>query len=400
MSETQTQTQTQSKTLHDRMAAFVSRGDIPGIVTLVARRGEVAVDAIGHRAAGESAPMTRDTIFRVSSMSKPITAVAGLLLVDEGKLRLDEPVDRLLPELANRKVLRSIESAVDDTLPAKRPISVRDLFTFTLGTGMVFAMPGTYPIQAAVVEAGFAPGPPRPGPMPPPDEWLRRLGSLPLIHQPGEAWMYNTGSDVLGALIARASGQPFDVFLRERLFEPLGMTDTGFFVPASKLDRLATSYVVDPSRGLQIYDPPEGQWTKPPAFPSGAGGLVSTVDDFHAFSRLLLGGGVYGGKRLLAEATVREMTRDQLTSEQKAASGWMAGYFDNHGWGYGTAVITGDGDDSGSIGAFGWDGGMGTSWRVDPGEQLITILMTQRMWESPVAPPVCHEFWSAARGIA
>lgn len=391
---------TKASTLHDRMAAYVSRGDIPGIVTLVARRGEVAVEAIGNRAAGEDTPVARDTIFRLSSMTKPVAAAAGLLLVEEGKLRLDEPVDRLLPELANRKVLRSIESAVDDTLPAKRPISVRDLFTFTLGTGLVFAMPGTYPIQAAIAEVGLEPGPPSPQTAPPPDEWLRRLGALPLIHHPGEAWMYDTGSDVLGVLIARASGQTFDAFLRERLFEPLGMKDTGFFVPAAKIDRFATSYVVDSSRGMQIYDPPGGQWSEPPAFPSGSGGLVSTVDDMYAFSRLLLDGGVYGGKRLLAEATVRAMTRDQLTAEQRAASAWLPGYFDNHGWGWGTGVITGDGDDSGPIGAFGWDGGMGTSWRVDPGEQMVTILMTQRMWESPVAPPVCHEFWQAARGMA
>ena len=237
-------------------------------------------------ALGGNDPMRRDTIFRISSMTKPVTAVATMILVEECKLRLDEPVDRLLPELADRRVLRAVDGPLDDTVPANRPITVRDLLTFRMGFGMVMAMPGTSPIQDAPHEVMLGQGPPHPSKTPAPDEWIRRLGTLPLMHQPGERWMYNTGSDVLGVLIARASGQPFETFLRERIFEPLGMKDTGFSVPAAELDRLATSYWTDPETGaLELHDEPDGQWSRPPAFPSGAGGLVSTVDDYLAFAR-------------------------------------------------------------------------------------------------------------------
>ena len=226
--------------MHDVMAGYVERGEVPGLVTLVSRRGEVHVDAIGMKALGGSDPMRRDTIFRISSMTKPITAAATMILVEECKLRLDEPVDRLLPELADRKVLKRLDGPLDDTVPANRPITVRDLLTFRMGFGIIMAPPDTYPIQRAVSELLLGQGPPNPSTPPAPDEWIRRLGTLPLMHQPGEKWMYNTGSDVLGVLIARASGQPLETFLRERIFEPLGMKDTGFSVPAAKIDRLAT----------------------------------------------------------------------------------------------------------------------------------------------------------------
>src|SRR6266852_112473 len=255
--------------LHDVMAGYVERGEVPGIVTLVSRRGEVHVDAIGMKAAGGSYPVRRDTIFRISSMTKPITAAATMVLVEECKLRLDEPVDRLLPELANRKVLKRLDGPLDDIAPANRPITVRDLLTFRMGFGLMMAPPDAYPILKAASEQQIGMGPPSPSTLPAPDEWMRRLGTLPLMHQPGEKWMYNTGSDVLGVLIARAADQPFEAFLRERLFEPLGMNDTGFSVPAAKLDRLATAYWTDFQTGaLALHDAPEGgQWSQPPAFP-------------------------------------------------------------------------------------------------------------------------------------
>src|SRR5215218_3578116 len=189
--------------MHDVMTGHVQRGLVPGIVTLVSRRGEVHVDAIGTKECGGSDPMRRDTIFRIASVTKPIVAAAAMTLVEECTLRLDEPVDRLLPELANRQVLRNLESPLDDTVPANRPITLRDLLTFRLGYGAIFAAPGQYPIQVAMEEAGVAAGPRVPSF--PPDEYLRRLGSLPLLHQPGERWLYNNGSDVLGVLIARAT---------------------------------------------------------------------------------------------------------------------------------------------------------------------------------------------------
>ena len=184
--------------MHDVMAGHVERGEMPGLVTLVSRHGEVHVDALGMKAIGGNDPMRRDTIFRIASMTKPITAAAAMILVEECKLRLDEPVDRLLPELANRKVLKRIDGPLDDTVPANRPITVRDLLTFRMGFGSVMAPPGTYPIQKAMSDLQIGgDGPPTPSKTPAPDEWIRRLGTLPLMHQPGEKWMYNTGSDVL-----------------------------------------------------------------------------------------------------------------------------------------------------------------------------------------------------------
>lgn len=241
-------------------------------------------------------------------------------------------------------------------------------------------------------------GPPSPSTMPAPDEWIRRLGTLPLMHQPGERWMYNTGSDVLGVLIARASGRPFGTFLRERIFEPLGMSDTAFSVPAAKLDRLATSYWTNPATGaLGPFDEAEGgQWSRPPAFPSGAGGLVSTVDDYSAFGQMMLSKGRLGGVRVLSRPSVELMTADHLTPEQKAVSGLVPGSFDSHGWGFGVSVITRRDDVARSVGTFGWDGGLGTSWFADPREDLVTILMTQRAWTSPKPPDVCLDFWTSA----
>jgi CubicO group peptidase (beta-lactamase class C family) len=184
--------------MHDVMASHVDRGEAPGLVTLVSRRGEVHAEAIGTMTPEGGRPMARDTIFRISSMTKPITAVATLILVEECELRLDESVGRLLPELGDPRVLKRPDAALEDTVPASRPITVRDLLTFTMGTGMVLAPPGAYPIQNAMADAMGAPGPPSPSAFPPPDEWMRRLGALPLVYQPGERGMYNTGAEVLG----------------------------------------------------------------------------------------------------------------------------------------------------------------------------------------------------------
>jgi len=385
--------------MHDVMAGYVERGEVPGIVTAVSRRGDAHVDAIGTKAVGGGAPVARDTIFRIASMTKPIIAVATLILVEECVLRLDEPVDRLLPELAGRRVLRALDAALDDTVPAQRPITVRDLLTFRMGFGIVMAPPDTYPIQRAMTELLLGQGPPGAS-TPPPDEWLRRLGTLPLMYQPGERWVYHTGSDVLGVLIARAAGQPLEAFLRERIFEPLGMRDTGFSVPAAGLDRLATSYWTNPqTRALDLYDDAKtGQWSRPPAFPSGGGGLVSTVDDYMAFGQMMLNVGRLERTRILSRASIETMTTDQLTPAQKAVSGLINDYFDRHGWGFGVAMVTRRTDVAGSIGSFGWDGGLGTSWRSDPREEMVGILLTQASWTSPNPPNVALDFWTSAYG--
>ena len=382
--------------LHDVMAGYVERGEVPGVVTLVSRRGEVHVDAIGTKAVGGSDPMQRDTIFRIASLTKPVTAAAAMVLVEECRLRLDEPVDRLLPELADRRVLTSLDAALDDTVPANRPITLRDLLTFRMGFGLIFT-PDTHPIQQAMneLQLGFEPDPATP---PAPDEWMRRLGTLPLMLQPGEQWLYNTGSDVLGVLIARAAGQPLETFLRERILDPLGMKDTGFSVPAAKLDRLASVYWTDPDSGkLDLFDEAgDSKWSLPPAFPSGAAGLVSTIDDFLAFGQMMLDRGRHGGGRILSRPSVETMTTDQLTPEQKAASGLVPGYFDSHGWGFGVAVVTRREDVAGTVGKYGWDGGFGTSWYSDPGEEMVTILMTQAAFTSPDPPGIVRDFWTSA----
>jgi CubicO group peptidase (beta-lactamase class C family) len=382
--------------MHDVMAGYVERGEVPGLVTLVSRRGEAHVDAIGMKALGGSDPIERDTIFRIASLTKPIVAAAALILVEECKLRLDDPVDPLLPELVDRKVLKRLDGPVDDTVPANRPITLRDLLTFRLGFGMIMALPDTYPIQKATSDIGLGQGPPAPASVPAPDEWMRRFGTLPLLHQPGEKWMYHTGSDVLGVLIARAAGQPLETFLRERIFEPLGMRDTGFSVPASTIDRLATSYWNHFQTGaLEVYDEAKGgQWSRPPAFPSGGGGLVSTIDDYLAFGQMLLNKGKHGRERILSRPSVEAMTTDQLTPEQKSSD--LGGFFNSHGWGFGVGMVTRREDPSEPVGKFGWDGGLGTSWRSDPQEDIITILMTQRAWTSPNPPDVCRDFWTLA----
>lgn len=384
--------------MHDVLAGYVERGEVPGLVALVCRRGEAHVEVIGAQAAGGDAPMRRDTIFRISSMTKPITAVATMLLVEECKLRLDDPVDRLLPELADRRVLKRLDAPLDDTVPAERPITVRDLLTFRMGFGQMMAPPDAYPILKAASERQIGMGPPEPAAMPAPDEWMRRLGTLPLMYQPGERWMYNTGSDVLGVLIARAAGQPFETFLRERIFAPLGMKDTGFSVPAEQIDRLAASYLTDPATGaLTPYDAAaSGQWSRPPAFPSGAGGLVSTIDDYLAFGQMLLDQGKHGGGRLLSRLAVEAMTTDQLTPEQKAVSGLIPGSFDGFGWGFGVSIVMRRDDVAAVPGRFGWDGGLGTSWNTDPRERMVTIMMTQCAWSSPHPPDVCRDFWTLA----
>ena len=353
--------------MHDALAAYVDRGEAPGIVTLVSRRGEVHVDCIGY---------PRDTIFRMASMTKPVTAAAVMILVEDGAIRLDDPVGSLLPELAEPRVLRAIDAALDDTVPASRAVTVRDLLTFTLGTGVVIAPPGTYAIQRALEEAGFGANF---DPKPAANEYVRRLGTLPLVHQPGDVWMYNIGSDLLGILVERAAGRSFGEFLRQRIFDPLGMRDTGFTVPADRVARLPAAYVPDEGGGLKVEDGAgaDSEFSHAPALESGAGGLVSTIDDWFAFVSMLLNRGSHEGTRILSSPAVETMTVDHLTVEQKTRTPWIPGFFDTHGWGFGVGVVTRRYDITSTPGKYGWDGGYGTSWYNDPDEEMVTIAMTQ-----------------------
>ena len=372
------------KGLHAAAEGHVGDEKVPGLVALVARGGQVHVEALGRLAVG-GPPVARDSIFRIASTTKPITAAVTLAVAAEGLIGLDEPVDRLLPELAGRRVLRRMDGPLDDTVPTARAITVRDLLTFTFGFGMVgemFASAQPWPVVAATGELRLATiGPPDPPVPPDPDTWIAALGSLPLLAQPGERWMYNTGAQVLGVLAARAAGQPFSEVLTTRIFEPLGMRDTGFWT--AQTERLATAY--QPTLGgLVVLDEPGGKWSRPPVFGDGAAGLVSTADDLLAFAQLLL----RGGEPVLPPDAVRAMTTDQLTPAQKARGGLLPGFFDGRSWGFCQAVY--------DSGAFGWDGGLGTSWLVDPSQDLTVIVLTQRMFESPDPPQVHRDIQAAA----
>ena len=308
--------------LNDVMLGHVEHGGVPGIVAAVSRRGETHVVTAGRRSLGSDAPMKRDTIFRIASLTKPVTAAAALILVEQCKLRLDDPVDALLPELANRRVLKGLDGVLDDTVPAGRSITPRDLLTFTFGLGAVMAWPPRHPIQKAMREAGVAPDPNPPDL--PAQEYMKRLGSLPLAYQPGQRWLYHTGSDVLGVLIARASGQSLGAFLQDHLFGPLGMRDTAFHVPADKLGRLASAYMTDPKDHTRLTlfdDARDSRWSKPAVFEAGSSGLVSTVDDYLAFQRMLLGKGRHGSERILSR---RRRTDDERPAHAAAEGGRRA----------------------------------------------------------------------------
>ena len=370
--------------LHDTAERHVGDDRVPGLVALVARGDQVYAEALGRLAIG-GAPVVRDSLFRIASTTKPITAAATLALADEGLIGLDEPVDRLLPELSGRRVLRRMDGPLDDTAPAVRAITARDLLTFTFGFGMapeMFSSSAPWPVVEASEALSLSPiGPPEPDVQPDPDTWIAGLGTLPLLAQPGERWLYNTGASVLGVLIARAAGVPFGEFLRSRVFAPLGMRDTAFFT--TDTGRLATSYQPTPG-GLTVWDPPDGAWSRPPAFGDGAAGLLSTADDLLAFARMLL----RGGAPVLSAGSARAMTTGQLTPEQKARGGLGPGFFTGRSWGFGLAV-----NDDGS---YGWDGGLGTSWLVDPAHDLTVIVLTQRMFETSDLPQVHRDIRAAA----
>jgi CubicO group peptidase (beta-lactamase class C family) len=379
--------------LRTALRRHVEAGQVPGLVALVHHAGREHVETLGTMAFGSDIPMRRDTIFRLASTTKPITAAAAMILVEECRLRLDDPVDDWLPELRNRRVLRTIAGPLDDTVPATRPITLRDLLTFRSGYGDLGLFAPGYPFQQAMEAAGLSiSGWPFRGT---PDEFMRRLGQLPLAHQPGERWLYHTGAEILGVLIARVSGQPFGDFLRERVFEPLGMTDTGFHVPEPKVDRLPTCYGRDMVSGaLIVLDEPHGGYARSPAFESGAGGLVSTVDDLLAFGRMMLGD-CDGEARVLSRPTIELMRMDHLTAEQKAVSPFFEGFWTCHGWGLGLGIVTGRAEPADVPGRFGWDGAFGTSFWMDPRESVVGVLMTQRRPDRLALPSVVLDFWNS-----
>ncbi|MFE7324871.1 serine hydrolase domain-containing protein [Streptomyces sp. NPDC057565] len=373
--------------LRDILEAHVSKGQVPGAVGLVARGDRIEVRTAGSVDAEGTAPMARDSIFRIASLTKPITAAAVMLLVEDGRIALDDPVDRWLPELASPKVLRTPSAPLDDVVPATGPITVLDLQTFRAGYGFPsdFSLPGVAPLFSELKQG------PEPKCVPAPDEWMATLARIPLLHQPGEAWLYNTCSDILGVLVARVTGRPLPEFLAERIFEPLAMMDTGFAVPPTKLDRFTSYYRIDPDGGTQLVDAPDGQWSSVPPFPSGAGGLVSTVDDWFAFARMLLA----DGDGLLSPASVRQMTTDQLTPAQRAAS---ALFIEGQGWGFGGSVDVETVDQWNVPGRYGWVGGTGTTAHLTPSTGTVSIMLSQLEMTGPTPPALMRDFWRYAAG--
>jgi CubicO group peptidase (beta-lactamase class C family) len=382
--------------LHDLMAAHVSSRQMPGLVTLVARGDDVHVEVIGTPSFDDPQPLARDAIFRIASLTKPIAAVAALALIDDGVLRLDQPVDGLLPELADRRVLRGLDAELDDTVPARRSITVEDLLTYRMGFGSVMAPPRAYPIQRAESEAGLRSigGPPWPPGELDGDEWIAALGALPLMYQPGEQWLYNTSGQVLGVLLARAAGTDLGSLLHERIFEPLGMVDTGFFVPSDQVHRLTVFYAPDVATGepSEIDRPSTSWWSRPPRFADASGWLVSTVDDYWRFVSMLLGGGAVNGRCIVSEQSVARMTADHLTPAQRAGNEIFLGHAG--GWGYGMSVPAAGSRPEPMPYGFGWDGGAGTTWRTNPATGVTGILLTQRQVMSPEPTAVARDFWS------
>ncbi|MGY5031483.1 serine hydrolase domain-containing protein [Streptomyces sp. 900116325] len=375
--------------LHEILDAHVSKGPVPGAVGLVAKGDRTEVRAAGSADIEGTAPMVRDSIFRIASMTKPIVAAAVMMLVEEGRIALDEPVGRWLPELASPKVLRTPSGPLDDVVPATRPITVSDLLTFRAGYGFPsdFALPGVAPLFSELKQG------PEPADVPAPDDWMARLSRIPLLNQPGEAWLYNTCSDIQGVLIARVSGRSLPEFLDERLFRPLGMVDTGFAVPAAKLDRFTSLYRIGPNGDPQLVDTPGGQWSSVPAFPSGAGGLVSTLDDWLAFARMMLADGTFDGRRLLSPGSVRRMTTDHLTRAQREASGL---FIEGQGWGFGGSVDVATTKPWNVPGRYGWVGGTGTTGHFVPSTGTVTIMLSQLEMTGPTPPALMRDFWQYA----
>ncbi|MFJ9625290.1 serine hydrolase domain-containing protein [Streptomyces sp. NPDC101181] len=383
--------------LDELLHRHIAAGSMPGAVALVARGERVEAVAAGSADLAGTAPLRRDSLFRLASITKPIVAAAAMTLVEDGLIAPADPVAPWLPELASPQVVRTPDSPLDDVVPAVRPITLLDLLTFRAGYG--FPSDVSLPAVAALF-ADLGQGPPRPQAVPAPDAWMAALSRVPLLHQPGEVWLYNTCSDILGVLIARVTGRPLPAYLAERLFGPLGMTDTAFFVEPAALGRFTSYYRAGAagSPGVpELVDPPDGQWSRPPAFPSGAGGLVATADDWAAFGRMLLAGGLADdGGRVLAAESVRQMLSDHLTPRQRAASGLFT---EGQGWGFGGAVDVATTAPWNVLGRYGWVGGTGTTAHVIPSTGTVAVLLTQRELGGPAAPEVMRDFWTYAAGF-
>jgi CubicO group peptidase (beta-lactamase class C family) len=361
------------------LQAVVDAGDLSGFVTLIWRKGEIVqLNTVGHRDVEAGKPMTRDTMFRIASMTKPITSVAALMLMEEGKLKLDDPITKWAPEFANMKVLKDASGPLDEVYDAPRDITIDDLMTHRSGLAYGFTSVG--PIAHAYQHALGSPlGNPHA-----PDQWMQRLSDLPLSYAPGERFHYSHATDVLGFLVGRIAGMPFEDFLQSRIFGPLGMTDTDFWCPPEKRERMAHLYKINPATdALQDVSFPHEDAR--PAFCAGGGGLISTLDDYLTFARLMLNKGELNGVRLIKPETFDLMTANRLTPAQREIPFMGIPFWMGQGFGLGVSVITDPEKQAwmgaGSEGSFGWPGAFGTWWQADPEEDMVMIYLIQNSME-------------------
>lgn len=353
--------------------AVCDAGLLSGAVTMIWQRGEIVqVNEIGHRDVDAGLPMQRDTLFRIASMTKPVTVAVAMSLVDEGKLALRDPIARWVPELADPRVLDDPHGPLDRTHPARRAILIEDLLTHTSGLAYGFSVSG--PISKAYLRLPFGQGS---------ATWLAELSALPLVHQPGDRVTYSHSIDLLGVIISRIEGKPFYQVLDERILGPAGMTDTGFFVSAEARRRAATMYRLDERDQLRhdVMGPPQ---VKPPSFCNAGGGLWSTADDYLRFVRVLLSDGSVDGVRVLSSESVRLMRTDHLTDEQKRHPFLGAPMWVGRGFGLNLSVVTDPAKSAqlfgpGGVGTFSWPGAYGTWWQADPSADLILLYLVQNM---------------------
>lgn len=338
----------------------------------------------GERAAG--VPMRRDTVFRIASIGKPILAATALVHVERGTVGLDDPVARWLPELAEPRVLRDPSGPLDDTVPAVRPVTVRHLLSFTGGLGMISDF--SAPLMAALF-GELKQGPADPLGTPPPDEWIATAARLPLAHQPGEGWTYNTGADILGVLLSRATGGSLGDVLADAVLSPLRMSDTAFRATGSIRSRLGDAVTATPE-GLAIVDPADGAFVPPPAFESGSGGLLSTLDDLLRFGRMLRGAGESDGVRVLSPESVAAMTSVQVPPQPGNV------FLDGGGWGYGGGVDVDRVHPWNVPGRYGWVGGSGTAFYFFPETGRIAVWLSQLQLAGPAEGGPIERFCTAA----
>ena len=375
------------------LEGVVGTGDLSGAVTLIWRKGEIAqVSTTGRRDIARDQPMTRDTLFRIASMTKPVTSVAALMLMEEGKFKLDDPITKWAPEFADMKVLKDPQGPLDEVYDAPRPITFDDLFTHRAGLAYDFTSIGpiAYAHQKALGHVLSIDKTP--------DAWMKALAGLPLSYPPGERFHYSHATDVLGFLVGRIAGTGFREFLMERILGPLGMADTDFYVPPEKRDRAAVVYRFDEAKGA-LEPVPFEQFDTPPAFCGGGGGLISTADDYLKFARMLLNRGELDGVRLLKPETVDLMRTNRLTEAQRAIPFMGIPFWGGQGFGLGVSVITDPEKQAwmgaGSKGSFGWPGAFGTWWQADPEEEMVILYLVQN--SMPLGPEAAAQLATGQR---